>query len=122
MTDIDQPIGRCNYGVLPACKGLDNELGHSREKTDHHPCHRPFSVDSLEEQAEQEDRCDRRGEIALDALEILIQPALGDSLHHGNPDNAHGHYKDCCNSADGDEVPLGRLRVYLLIDIDGEER
>mgnify|MGYP006955158718 CR=1 FL=1 len=39
-------------------------------------------------QSQQEDRGDRRREVALHALQVLVQPAAGDDLHNRNPEHA----------------------------------
>ena len=84
--------------------------------------HRAGRVDPLPEDAEEEHGGDRRRDVGLHALQVLVELA-GDQLHQRNPQRARSPtMHDRRDLPDQHELALARLRARASVDVQGHER
>ena len=79
-------------------------------------------IDALIEKAEQENGGDWWCQIALDVLQVLIKPALGDQRHDRYPQEPEDDDHAGCEAAHRHDLALRRARAKFLVYIDREQR
>jgi len=119
IADRGQEGGRLDLAL--AVEGLECELDHAEHEAAAQGPDSACGVDAFPEEAEEEDRCDGRRQVALHALEVLIEAAARDFGHDGNPDHAQSHDHGCGDASDGQEVFFRLSRAQLFVDVDSEE-
>ena len=78
--------------------------------------------DAAREDAQHEDRGDRRCEQRLHQLQIGIELTFAEVLQEGNPRHAKQDHHCGREAADEHEMSLARLRAQALVEVDGEQR
>ena len=80
----------------------------------------PGRVDALDEHAEEEHAEDRRRQVALHALQVLVQAAR--ALDDRDPREADQHHHHGRDAADPHQLRLRRAGPELAVEVDREQR
>jgi hypothetical protein len=78
-------------------------------------------VTAAREDAEHEDRRDRRREQRLHQLQIGVELTPTEILQERNPRHAEQDHHRSGEAADVHEMSLARLRTQALVEVDGEQ-
>ena len=84
---------------------VDQHAEHTEDEAHDHRPPAALGVEPLEEHAEEEDDEDRRGQVALNLLQVLVE-AVG-SLDDGDPRQGDQHHDDRGDAARADDLAAG---------------